>query len=982
MPSDINHKNGRRRPTRFHFVLLFLWGSISCIAQPARHDFEVRRISLRDGLVNQSVTAICAGKKGRLWIGTQNGLYVYDGFRINRYDIAGSYLQNLPDHHVTDLEMLEPSGILLVCTRNGACAVDPILQENIPEWSLGIRDGMLGKCTQIEKSRGGYYLAYSPGMIYRIDVDRAGRMQMKPWFKVELYRDAKIAADPTRADGIWLLPRQSQILYLTPDQSRTFSLPFARNNVPEVKGLVHVFYQGQTAMGWDMAWNFFYFDPKRQQWSLSDQTLSDYFPALGQIENVQSHRVMLNGALPLEVGQQGLCTNSGLFIVREKARAFKTIPALQNKEMRGIYIDSSGNWWASTYNGMFNGALRHDRIRTFPSLKGVCSFLPVGPDSCLLAFEMENGIGKWDFKSGTIQKTDIRSPEAGTDHVLSLCRDFRGIVWAGTNRQLLHNDPGSAPVFKGFTDPVSGRNFEQPNIRAILADRDSGIWLGTENGLFHLKFDVSKNRYEMDPESPYASGMVVNSLYQDRFGNLWIATKGNGIACRYRKGHLRWLTTANGLSHDVTCRVEGSNQDRVLWISTHHGLSRFDISTSTFSNYYEENGLPSDEFNAGSSARFPDGNLCFGGLNGLVYFHPDSVAPAHINYRPIISSVNVYNSAEDTLQTFYPGEAGLSLWPYPEYIEILLGSNEFIQRHKIKFRYRMSGISDNWIYTNGESEVNYFKLPPGEYVFEVQTWLPGGHFGERAVLSLSVQPPFYETLWFMALLILAIFFLAHQIYLYRIRRVLKEQVIRQQIADDLHDDIGNKLNIISILAQKIPRLQAPSGTAPQNDALQKLVAVTRDALVSLHTMIWTVDPTKDKVSDLLTRMQDFAEDYLHPLSIVSVFRLPQIIPEREINLKVRHHLILIYQELLTNMIKYSTPHHLTFQITLSESGRLEIEILNEHRQNKIEYETVSANRGHESLRRRLNQVGGSLYQIEMAENLQKTTLTIFNIYKG
>ena len=973
---------------RFRFYFLFavycISGNTAGLAQTATYDFDMRRISLKDGLVNQSITAICTGRKGQLWIGTLNGLYSYDGFRVSRYDVPGAELQHLPDHQITDLQDVKESGIILVCTRNGTCAIDPVLRKNVPERDLGIPEGLLKNCLQIEKSASGFYFAYTPGMMYRLEASGPRLLKMAAWYQVNAGKDLKMAADPGRGDAVWLLPKDSAALYLTSQSLHRYTLEQVHNNVPEIKGLVYLIYAGAKTLGWDIAWNLYEFDPKRGEWLLSKGDLYDYFPALKPIETLQSHRIMLNATVMLEAGQEGLCTNSGLFIIRKKTAAFHSVAALRNKEIRGIYTDSSGTWWASTYNGTFSGAPGRSGAKYFPALKGVWSFLPSSPDSCLLAFEMENGIGKWDFKSAQVRKNKIiGAPSSGSGgyHALSLCRDFRGVVWAGTYEELLHNSPANPASFEVFVDPLSGRKFEEPVIRSILADRDSSIWIGTENGLFHLLFNKIWNRYEQDPESPYARGIVVSGLYQDRFGNLWLATKGNGIACRYSRGHWRWITTANGLSNDVTCRVEGSDQDRVLWISTHHGLSRFDIVSGTFCNYFEENGLPFDEFNAGSSAHVKNGILYFGGLNGMVYFCPDSVPVYSYKFRTIISSVKVYNSRYDTLQTFFPGHEGLSLWPYPEYVEILLGANEFIQRDKIRFRYRLIGISDNWTFTNGEREIKYFQLPPGQYVLEVQIWLPGGYFGETEKLTLTVRAPFYETPWFILLLFLASLLFAHRVYLWRVRRVLKEQEIRRQIADDLHDDIGNKLNIISILAQKIARLQQPAGQEPYNTALQKLVGVTRDALLSLHTMIWTVDPNKDKLLDMLVRMEDFADDYLHPLNISYFFRFPEMIPGREINLKMRHHLILIYQELLTNMIKHSPPKQVVFQITLSESGRFELEMLNEHIEKTNEYATISGHRGMESLKRRLQQVDGVIEQKEMAENLQRTALIVFNIFK-
>lgn len=966
------------------FAIGLLWNATS-MAQGQQTNFEIRRISLKDGLVNQVITAVCIGKKGQIWIGTQNGLYSYDGFRISRYDVAGSFLQQLPDHHITDLDVADDSsGIIFVCTRKGACVIDPVRRQNMHEWDLGIKDDMLSKCVQIERSKAGFFFGLSHGLMFKIIP--AGRQQfvMQPWFKVPLFSFPKMIVDPERTDAAWLLPHVSATCYVTPDSCVQSPILTEHNNIPEVKGFVHLIYTAKGMVAWDIAWNLYYFDKHRQAWKVSDDSLYDFFPALRFVDNLQPQRVLLNYPVPLGAGQQGFGTNSGLFIVRAKQAAFKTINALKNKEIRGIHTDNFGRWWAGTYNGLYSGNLKDDRVGFFPAIKGVWSFLALEKGGCLLAFDLENGIGKWDFTTEDILKNTIltnKTPESGAYHALSLCQDFRGTIWAGTYLELLHNSPAAPAVFQGYVDPRSGQKFEQPIIRALLKDRDSSIWIGTENGLFRLKYNTALQRYETDPHGHYMEGTIVSGLYLDRFENLWVATKGKGIACRNKLDQWRWLNTDDGLSSNVTCRIEGSHHDSTLWVSTHRGLSRFNTVSGTFCNYFVENGLPSDEFNTGSSARFSDGTLFFGSLNGMLYFHPDSVPDIHYRHTTIISAVKAYNSSQDTLKTFHVGEEGLTLWPYPEYIEIVLGSSEYIHRDKIIFKYRMKGISDIWNYTDGERDVKYFKLPPGNYLFEVQVKVPSGDFGMLATLPLFIQTPFYETWWFMLLLVASGILFAYLIYRSRVKRVLQEQIIRQQIADDLHDDIGNKLNIISILTQKIERSIQIDIPDLQSTALQKLTGVSREALISLHTMIWTVDPTKDSVFDLFTKLEDFAEDYLLPLNISCVFRYPAAIPEREINLKIRHHLILIYQELLTNMIKYAPPAQVTIQITLSDAGRLEIEILNEYVKNSLPFSTVSANRGQESIKRRLNQIGGNIYHFEVSDTLQKILLVVFNIYK-
>ncbi len=257
-----------------------------------------------------------------------------------------------------------------------------------------------------------------------------------------------------------------------------------------------------------------------------------------------------------------------------------------------------------------------------------------------------------------------------------------------------------------------------------------------------------------------------------------------------------------------------------------------------------------------------------------------------------------------------------------------------------------------------------------------------GHFGPSVKVSVHVATPFYEAWWFSALLLAAIIGIAYLAYLYRLRQLLKEQTIRRQIADDLHDDIGNKLNILSILAQKIAGNIRTGEATMQENNLQKLTEVSRDTLRSLHTMIWSVDPGKDRLQNLFSKMQDFSDDYMQPLNIQHGFLLPDPIPDRELNLKVRHHVMLIYQELLTNMIKHTNTRRIDTEISLPEGIHLEFTLKNEYNGSGGKpAPTISANRGHASIERRLQFINGSVRHVTESETGQSIVLFIPNIFK-
>ncbi|MCK6691441.1 MAG: hypothetical protein L6Q97_04995, partial [Thermoanaerobaculia bacterium] len=180
-------------------------------------------------------------------------------------------------------------------------------------------------------------------------------------------------------------------------------------------------------------------------------------------------------------------------------------------------------------------------------------------------------------------------------------------------------------------------------------------------------------------------------------------------------------------------------------------------------------------------------------------------------------------------------------------------------------------------------------------------------------------------------------------------------------------------------AREMPQSVTPSAI---DLTLQKLKHVSRDALRSLHTMIWSVDPGKDRLSNLFSRMQDFAGDYLPPLGIHYVFEAPDPAPDREINPKIRYHIMLIYQELLTNMIKHANPRKIVIQLRRQDSDSLVVSLANEYLPVPEHPAFIlSAHRGLASIERRLQQINGKIMESSLTPTGQSITLIFPKIFK-
>jgi ligand-binding sensor domain-containing protein/signal transduction histidine kinase len=963
-------------------------------AQPENHsDYDIRRIAVHDGMINQSVTALCQDGSGMMWVGTMDGLYTFDGVRLMRFESKKTGHDLLRMFIVYGLEA-DTTGLnrVLVATSQGVMVIDPIQRAVVPEVSLGLPTGFLKTCFQIEKSTGeGYWLLSKQGL-YKLTnkSEKQYDNQLVVAFSGVPY--SKLLADPGSTDAVWILPPDSMVYYLKNKTLQSFPIPKNKANSPPGQSLEHWMYTAKgEIVGWDHARNLYHFNraQNRIEPTKGPRDLYSFLPMMKSVDDYMEQKTILKCVTKTLADQILLGTDLGLFMVRKKTHHyFKIVEALRGEEIRGMYADTAKRWWAGSYKGLHTGHLYQDEVKTRPKPSQIWDFLPLDSQLILLAQENPEGFAIWDVQMNKpVPDFGLRAqvrPNTSPLSGLSLCRDSQGTIWGGTYRYLLYANSQKPYQFRHWIDQKTNKALEMPFVRALIADDSSGIWAGHEKGLLRIIFNKQTNQYETIPLPSELQNVSVSDLYQDQKHRLWIATKGRGLACldlRQPEKKLQWFDSSYGLCNDFVCRIEAGRNDGTLWISTHNGLSRFNIKNRTFQNFYEDSGFPGNEFNSAASTQFPDGTMMFGGVSGLIYFHPDSIPAIDYQHKTILSGTRYYDGDSGLMSDLMPTPSGgLSLPPYPEYFELFLGTTKFVTQNKLRYRYRLLGLSDLWTYIGGEGEVKFIRLAPGRYVFEAQSVALDGHLGAVVLLPIFVETPYYETWWFKILMVAGTMSIGFWAYRYRVRQLLYEQRMREQIADDLHDDIGNKLNLISIFAQNLLKIQPKN--EPQSQELGKLIEISRNALRTLHTMLWSVDSKKDRLSSLFDRMQDFADGYLRPMNIKFKFELKQTTPDRNINLQVRHNIIMIYQELLTNMVKYTGPTHISIRVEL-ERDTLCLNIINQHPQSSApDFNTVSAQRGLSSIERRLNRIQGRCDWVEISDERQEIILIVPQIFKN
>jgi GAF domain-containing protein/streptogramin lyase len=317
-------------------------------------------------------------------------------------------------------------------------------------------------------------------------------------------------------------------------------------------------------------------------------------------------------------------------------------------------------------------------------------------------------------------------------------------------------------------DPGNDNSLSDDRLMDIIGGSDGTLWVTTRSGIEH--FDPATGRftpYLHDPDDPESLAERVLALYQDEDGLVWLGTEGEGlqrfdpeegrVTARYRE--------AEGLPNNVIYSIVPDEIGR-LWLSTNKGLAQFDPEAATFQTYTVQDGLQSNEFNWGAHFRAPDGEIFFGGVDGINAFYPADIGP-NPYVPPVVITEILLGPPRPPVGTTVSNDrsqdrASRSILESPpqtadnislSYRDRIL-SFEFAALHytlpeRNQYAYMMESFDRDWSYAGNRRFATYTNLPPGTYTFRVKASNSDGVWNEEGTsLTVKVSPPFWATWWF------------------------------------------------------------------------------------------------------------------------------------------------------------------------------------------------------------------------------------------
>ncbi|MBV8675441.1 MAG: PAS domain-containing protein, partial [Acidobacteriaceae bacterium] len=369
-----------------------------------------------------------------------------------------------------------------------------------------------------------------------------------------------------------------------------------------------------------------------------------------------------------------------------------------------------------------------------------------------------------------------------SNNVYTIYGDRNGQIWVGQDGGLSRFDP-STDSFTSYRPAPDNPGSLANTVWVIYQDRSGTLWSGTWGGTLVRFDDKAKTlvNYTPDARDPHKlNGGGINSIHEDRTGTLWVGAMDGLYRFNRQSGEFTRYTEIQGLpSSTIRCILE----DKIgrLWLSTQKGVSRFDPQRQTFRNYDVSDGLQSNEFSTGCY-QGSDGEMFFGGSNGLNAFFPENVRDNPYVPPVVITSFKVFNrpvpiNAESLLKKAIPYADSLTL-PYRDSVfSFEFAALSYADSQKNRYRYKLESFEPGWNEVGSKQRLaTYTNLDPGKYVFRVQGSNSDGVWNERGVsLTILITPPWWRTTWFRVLCATAVLALLWGWHRLRVQQLRREE---------------------------------------------------------------------------------------------------------------------------------------------------------------------------------------------------------------
>ena len=878
--------------------------------------------TVRDGFFKGAIYTIAQTPDGYLWLGTEFGLFRFDGVRSVRWEPPAG--QHLPGTDVYAL-LAAHDGALWMGTFAGLVTWSGARLIPRPDF-----DGQF-VTSLLQDNEGTVWAGTLASPAGRLCAMRSGRSQC--YGEDAIFGRGVFSLYEDNSGTLWV-GAQSGLWRWKPGPPKRFEIPPTEINdlrtADDGRLLISMHEVGLT--------------------QLAGENLKEY-PIPGAVHPNKLLRDR-DGALWIGTVDRGI-----IHVHHGRTDTFSRSDGLSGDVIFRLFEDREGNVWAATSGGL-------DRFRELPfatisekeGLSSNATQSVVAATDGSVWIGAQRGLTRWKNGQATVFRKATGLPD---DMLQSLYQDDGGRIWAST--------PGGLAYFQdGRFVPVTGVGSGE--IHFIAGDKAGNLWLSEDHSLWHLRqgrlveqipwsalgrhenasviaadreqvglwlgfrdggVSYFKDR-QLRPSYTTADGLAegdVAGLQLDREGTLWAATEGGGVS-RLRDGHIATLTSRNGLPCDkIHWTIE--DDDGSFWVYAACGLVRIVRTELDAWIADPKRRVEMTVWDASDGVRLrsgvatghgprvvksTDGKLWYVTGDGVQVVDPHHLAintvPAPVRIEQITANHKIYwqnlTGAVDSNLHLPPRVRDLQI----DYTALSLAAPE-----KVHFKYKLEGQDQDWNEVINDRQAEYTNLPPRQYRFRVIACNNSGLWNEIGdSLEFSIEPAFYQTNGFRALcvaLFLAMMWMAYQLRVRQLRREfnmrLEERVgERTRIARELHDTLLQSFQGLMFSFQAARNLlpgRTEEAIRTLDGAIRRgdeAVAEGRDAIQNLR-----LGPAQIRLEDLLTAAGQELRDAQDGNSHSAVFQVTMEGQPRTLSPLLQDEIYRIAREVLRNAFQHA-----------------------------------------------------------------------------
>lgn len=895
---------------------------------------DFKNYSVREGLLSNAVGALCQNSIGYLWIGTSDGVSVYDGLTFQNYTFANG----LPSSQVNCImEDKQQSGVMWIGTNGGG--ISRFEQGTFTNYRVGTTawsDRINGIA---EDDFGTLYCATDDGL-YKMKDDSSTFLSRE--FSKGVYEKIVCKGDTLLfvSEGVFLVAYNVR-------SGNYHALSISKRATEEISS--------------------FAFDSMNQLWiSCADGTIVRYG------NNLSRHFIEHGALFMIDDGEGGmwLGTVDGLCKFDEDGSEMSdhilltTSNGLKGTDLTSGIVDREGDLWVGfAGNGISKLSSRNNLLFpaddfAFPINNSQVSSDNYGhmwvlvKNGVLEIWREQSGLAKSAFHF--LKNDSLTDPyvsvqlmngtklwlvstlgriiclriisKGDSESDLELTKSFKvELIHAGLGTIFLYIDQfgrGWMSVDRmGVLEiELDGDNrhtrllgtsdgLPDNSIRSIFVDSRGNVWFGGYiAGLSEFTYSGDKftvRKYSTKDGLPDNS---IRAICEDDNGTIWVGTRYGGVALMHGDS-ISTLTVKDGLMSDDVWAVTFDQRIGIL-VGTQLGLqgrTRNDTRGNTWKEFTRNFPIHS----CGVSVS----RLIWAGGPADVLIM-DENAEVENGVPPLVYITDLRVNGNRT-----PVNSSIRLPYYSNTLTFDFAGVSLRDEGKLRYKYILRGADDEWREVATKAPVTYVSMKPGNYIFEVKAVNTAGlESTGKAVISILITPPFWSTWWFVVGVALLIVSIIYVIFRLRINRLLAIERVRSRIATDLHDDIGSGLTRIAILADvalkqgKTPdALQdaqtrsetSESGDFAPNSIVLRIGANARELVDAMSDVVWSIDPKNMTMGDLVNRLRSYSYEMCEGKGVALALQIDESFSSTKIDPEILRTLLLVAKEALNNSIKYS-----------------------------------------------------------------------------